>query len=207
MMIEENIATLNIPTEEKIMRAATRVFTRRGYDGTTTRDIAEVAGINVATLHYYHRKKEDLFRQVAETSMREFVQIHTEIFSHPLPLREKIYAFVDRYTEMFEHRPHLALFCVLESERTPESFHELVDFHAPHRVLTKQLEGLYASGEIRKISPQQFLNALVGMTIYPFITKGTILTVNEMDEAGFSQMLQAHKRMVPEMIINYVFVK
>jgi AcrR family transcriptional regulator len=48
-------------TEEQIKEAARRVFTRKGYAATRTRDIAEESGHNLALLNYYFRSKEKLF--------------------------------------------------------------------------------------------------------------------------------------------------
>lgn len=53
----------DLSTEEKILKAATKVFTEKGYAGTRTRDIAEEAGINLALLNYYFRSKEKLLKK------------------------------------------------------------------------------------------------------------------------------------------------
>ena len=53
-----------VTTEDKILSAASKVFTEKGFAGTRTRDIAEEAGINLALLNYYFRSKEKLFQQV-----------------------------------------------------------------------------------------------------------------------------------------------
>src|SRR5690349_7625597 len=53
-------------TEEKIKEAARKVFLRKGYSATRTRDIAEESGINLALLNYYFRSKEKLFHIVME---------------------------------------------------------------------------------------------------------------------------------------------
>ena len=47
-------------TEEKIMRAAEKLFTETGYKETTTRMIAKAAGIAVGTLFNYFPSKETL---------------------------------------------------------------------------------------------------------------------------------------------------
>lgn len=49
-----------LTTEEKIKQAATKVFMEKGFDGTTTRDIATEANINLALLNYYFRNKQKL---------------------------------------------------------------------------------------------------------------------------------------------------
>jgi AcrR family transcriptional regulator len=46
--------------EGRIMIAALRLFTRRGFQAVGIRDIAQEAGISTATLYHYMRTKEDL---------------------------------------------------------------------------------------------------------------------------------------------------
>lgn len=45
----------------KIERAALRLFTRKGFHGTTVREIAEKAGVSMGKLYSYHDTKEDIF--------------------------------------------------------------------------------------------------------------------------------------------------
>ena len=200
-----DLTTAEMTTEEKIHHAAIEVFTRKGYAGAKTREIAEAAGINVATLHYYHRTKDKLFALVARESMAEFLSIQREVFVLDLDLKKKVHLFVDRYTEMFRARPHLAMFCLAETERNPEAFREVVDFSVASAVMDEQLKDLADRGEIRPISTQNFINALVGMTIYPFLTRGTITRVAGLDVAAFNDMLEEQKVMVPGMIIGYLY--
>ena len=50
--------SVDISTEDKIKQAALKLFTKKGYAATRTRDISEAAGINLALLNYYFRSKE-----------------------------------------------------------------------------------------------------------------------------------------------------
>lgn len=56
-------------TEVRIVEAAVQLFSRRGYKGTSTRDIAHLAGVNEATLFRYFGRKADLFRAAAESRL------------------------------------------------------------------------------------------------------------------------------------------
>lgn len=47
--------------QEAILDAAELVFAEHGYDGASTRAIAERAGVNQALIHYHFRTKEQLF--------------------------------------------------------------------------------------------------------------------------------------------------
>jgi hypothetical protein len=46
---------------------------------------------------------------------------------------------------------------------------------------------------------------MVGMTIYPFLTRGTIMSAIGMQEEEFSEMLKVQQQMIPEMIIGYLY--
>ena len=62
-------------TEQKILHAAKKVFHQKGYEGARMQDIADEAGINKALLHYYFRKKENLFDRVFQETLQSFVSL------------------------------------------------------------------------------------------------------------------------------------
>ena len=51
---------------ERILGAAEQVFARAGFNGATMAEIAELAGLPKANLHYYFGSKEDLYRAVLD---------------------------------------------------------------------------------------------------------------------------------------------
>jgi AcrR family transcriptional regulator len=58
-----------VVTEVRIVEAAVQLFSRQGYKGTSTREIAQLAGVNEATLFRYFARKADLFRAAAESRL------------------------------------------------------------------------------------------------------------------------------------------
>ena len=50
-------------TAERILRAAQEVFHEKGYEGATTREIADRAGVNLALIKRYHGSKLGLFKK------------------------------------------------------------------------------------------------------------------------------------------------
>ena len=54
-------------TRERILDAALDLFGERGLTGTTVRDIAARAKVNVAAISYHFGGKDELYRAVAET--------------------------------------------------------------------------------------------------------------------------------------------
>ncbi len=53
----------------RLVEAAVQLFSRQGFKGTSTRDIANLAGVNEATLFRYFAKKADLFWAAAESRL------------------------------------------------------------------------------------------------------------------------------------------
>ena len=51
-------------SRDRILAVATTLFARHGYDATSARQIADAAGLNVATVAYHMGSKADLYREV-----------------------------------------------------------------------------------------------------------------------------------------------
>jgi len=50
----------------RIERAALQLFTRKGFHGTSVREIAKKAGVSMGKLYIYYDKKEDIFIDLAQ---------------------------------------------------------------------------------------------------------------------------------------------
>lgn len=53
------------PAQQRLLDAATECFAARGFNGTTTRDIARTAGLSHAVLYVHHSSKEDALYAIA----------------------------------------------------------------------------------------------------------------------------------------------
>lgn len=56
-----------------LVQAAYQLIAEGGFERLRTRDIAARAGMNIATLHYYFARKEDLIRSVVEYLLQQFM--------------------------------------------------------------------------------------------------------------------------------------
>jgi len=57
-------------TMTRFLEAAESIFGRHGYEGTSVREIAARAGVNLGTLKHYWGSKRDLFRDLMERRLR-----------------------------------------------------------------------------------------------------------------------------------------
>ena len=54
-----------------LLDLAKDLFARRGYIGSSLRDLAEVAGVTAAAVYYHFAKKEDLLREIIFEGLQE----------------------------------------------------------------------------------------------------------------------------------------
>jgi AcrR family transcriptional regulator len=59
------------PTNDRVLQAALEIFAERGFKAATVRDICARAGVNVASVNYYFRSKEALYRESLVYSFKE----------------------------------------------------------------------------------------------------------------------------------------
>jgi len=78
---------LNQGTLGKFIRGAAELFSKCGYESTTTRDLATLLGMERATLYYHVKGKEDLLYAICKSSIEQLandVSAATEGIADPL---------------------------------------------------------------------------------------------------------------------------
>jgi AcrR family transcriptional regulator len=86
--------------QRHILEVAERLFATNGYEGTSVRDIAHEAGVNIAMISYYFGSKEKLLQSVFEMRV-QFIQVQLEsmLSNEQLSPLEKVYQFLDNFVE------------------------------------------------------------------------------------------------------------
>lgn len=59
-------------TKQRIMEAAINLFALKGFDGASIREIAKLANVNVASLNYHFKSKENLRQEMMDHMLNEF---------------------------------------------------------------------------------------------------------------------------------------
>jgi AcrR family transcriptional regulator len=77
-------------TDDRILAAARRIFTRDGYVGATTRSIAKEARVNEVTLFRKFGTKENIMRAVVDWTLDSGLQSIDSLFSPEADTHEKL---------------------------------------------------------------------------------------------------------------------
>ncbi|HTM64746.1 MAG TPA: TetR family transcriptional regulator [Flavipsychrobacter sp.] len=196
------MATKNVDksTEEKIITAARKVFTEKGYAATRTRDIAEVAGINLALLNYYFRSKEKLFDLIMMENLHQFMAVVKEIVNDQnTSLDKKLETIAANYIDLLTEQPNLPLFILTEMRHHPQKLVMNMDVKKTLQgsALMKQLAIAAKEGKGVAQHPLHLIMNLMGMIIFPFIASPILLAIGDINDNEFKQLMLKRKKLIP----------
>src|SRR5882672_9654920 len=182
--------------KEKIKDAARKVFTRKGFSATRTRDIAEEAGLNLALLNYYFRSKEKLFEIIMTEKMQKFLGgVASIINDDATTLEKKIELITNHYIDMLTQNPDLPIFVLSEIRNNSDHLVKTFQFgnFLQHSVFFKQLQVNRPD-----VNPLHFVINLLGTTIFPFVGKPIFMAVGNMNQNDFDAIIEERKKLIPK---------
>ena len=77
-------------SRSKILNASAQLFVKNGYDGTSVRQIAKEAGVNIAMISYYFKSKEGVLVDLISDTSRQLKEKTDHIQSLDLKPRERV---------------------------------------------------------------------------------------------------------------------
>ena len=96
----------DLNTEEKILQAAIELFPIKG--DITTREIAKLAGVNVAAINYHYKSKDNLMKAVEKHYSNMLYNIQNEIINDSaITLEDKLVIWVNSLMEFMFKWPAL----------------------------------------------------------------------------------------------------
>ncbi|MDP6398670.1 MAG: TetR/AcrR family transcriptional regulator [Arenicellales bacterium] len=98
---------------ERIIRAATLVFSRKGYDGARVEEIARKADLPKGNVLYYFKTKKDLYRIVIEQVLTLWLDALGDIAVDDSP-EEAIRQYVNRKLALSRHYPEASRLFAME---------------------------------------------------------------------------------------------
>ncbi|AYL98002.1 TetR/AcrR family transcriptional regulator [Mucilaginibacter celer] len=190
--------TAELSTEEKIKEAARMIFTKKGFLATTIRDIAAEAQINVASVNYYFRSKENLFAFIMDEAIKKlFDKIEPVLNNENTSLHQKIELCVGYYIDQVVQNPDFVFFMVNEvmggKTKLPMigNMKILINSH-----FAKQLKALHTNGDI-SYHPVHLIWNIFGMIVFPFLSRPHLLQENYFNSDQFLNMMQERKKLIP----------
>jgi TetR/AcrR family transcriptional repressor of nem operon len=82
------------PVREQLLEHASVLIRRRGYNGFSYRDLAELVGVKTSSIHYYFPSKDDLVLEVVRC-YRETATARIGAIDTTLPLAEQAQRYIE----------------------------------------------------------------------------------------------------------------
>lgn len=163
---------VRIPAEERrqqILELATVLFARQGYQGTTTRQIAQQVHVNEAIIFRHFPTKEELYWAVIENQIR--IRAGRERLEAKLAAggsdREILTAIAEELLSRDVTLSRLLLYTALENH---ELSHRFFRTHVAQylELLADFIRRGTAEGRFREVDPLLAARGFLGMLVYHF---------------------------------------
>jgi AcrR family transcriptional regulator len=163
-------------TKKRILAAAELVFSRDGFQGATTREIARQAGVNEVTLFRHFRTREELLRATLDQGCATFealVEQSDEVWKDRLP--EGLEHYVHEMYFVVRQREALVRAFVSEARTLPESIRSaLREFMEQRKArLVARLKKAQELGLVRKDVDLSAASDLIRDSIHSAILRHT----------------------------------
>ena len=158
--------------------------------------IADTAGINKAMLHYYFRRKDDLYASVFEHTMQRFMASFGASLKEAPTFRKTLRAFIEGYVSFVQQNEHVMRLMVTENlaggTRVAEHVqHMKMKDGAPPQVMVERIRAAVEDGDIRSVNPDHTLLSIVSMCIFFFAMRPTVEFLHP-DAADWDAFVSEH---------------
>jgi len=170
--------------KQQILDVASSLFARKGFQGTTTREIAERARVNEAILFRHFPSKEGLYWAVIDdrctrSHRRENLQASLDLQASDFEIFRVIAEDILRRTKEDKARTRLLLFSGLENHRLARRFFRTY-VSRYYQMLATHIERRIEQGVFRRVDPILAARSFMGMIFYHIM-------VQELFGGGFYQ--------------------
>ena len=199
----------------KIMEAAEELFAEKGFSGTSVRDIADAADVNVAMISYYFGSKEkmleSLFTYRSEGTIMKLESMFNNTALSPM---EKVNQMIDYYIDKFLNQQ--CFHKIMMREQVANHRHVISGviqhYKKRNQAIIKQLihEGQKSGDFVKQVDIPLLMTTLVGTVSHLVTTQHFYKELNNlqaMPEEQFQKLirkkLSAHIKFLFKAILTH----
>ncbi|MCQ2279454.1 MAG: TetR/AcrR family transcriptional regulator [Bacteroidales bacterium] len=195
--------------EQQILQAAEELFLDKGYDATSTTDIAKRVGCNQALVHYYYRTKENLFEQIFMKKTQLLLSYINPDNQPNWEFEPALLHFIDSYFEMLSHHRRMPFFLIKELILNEDRRNmlrlqmlrnsEKLGYYAQWDKLVK---AEVAKGTIRPMETMDLTLDVISLIVFTFISLPLYSDLFQQNEEQLNAYLLRRKEEVTKLILN-----
>lgn len=163
----------SLSTRNKILETALKLFSKKGFLGATTKEIAKDAGIAEVTLFRHFPSKEKLFEDMINTY--SFLPILKGLIPEisKMPYEKALVVIAKRFLDTLDTRKEMIQIMHSEVRRYPEKIHKIYHGFIDEtiRTLASYFNEMYQKGILREFDIESGARAFLGMFFSYFNAK------------------------------------
>ncbi|MBP1723388.1 MAG: TetR family transcriptional regulator [Deltaproteobacteria bacterium] len=155
----------NGSARQRLLAAATDLFTQRGYAATTVREIVGAAGVTKPVLYYYFRNKEGIYLELMRQAFARLDELIAASAGDQGSATQKLLCLCDRTYILFMENVKLArvMYSIYYGPHQGAPFFDFDSYHLKFQEAVRELiqEGI-RKGEFRRGNPEDMTWAILG---------------------------------------------
>jgi len=148
-----------------ILRHAARVFSEKGYEGASIRDISRASGVSLSGLYYYFESKQKLLYLIQINTFTSILKRLERRLVAAVAPEERLRALVSNHIDYFLRHPAEMKVLAHEDEALEDPYRrEVAEIKRRYYELARGIfEALRKTGHMRRVNPRVAVLSLFGM--------------------------------------------
>lgn len=113
---------MTVESRQKLLDVAIRLFAEKGFDGTSVKDLADAADVNVSLISYYFGNKEGLYKTCIKETAQGRLAVAERILQEPNSKEEfrvRLRMAIEEMMTFYSENPNMCT--IVHREATMES--------------------------------------------------------------------------------------
>lgn len=151
-------------SKEAILAEAKKLFSLKGYRGTTLQDLTSSFGVSRPSIYYYYKSKMEILSELHSRGFNEANNSFDDILSTNLPIKEKFKKILEAHTRNLANDTELHKIFYLDEMEMPAKLRK--EIRNRRRGYTDRIIEVYEQGVnegiFKKIDPKMAVYLLLG---------------------------------------------
>lgn len=161
-------------TKIKIFQVAAKLFSEKGYNGVSMREISEKSKVSKPTIYYYFGSKEGIFKELLEVGLKYGTEKSLRIIETDIPVKGKLIKLMqNRFRLSLEHpefsKFFLAAFITSETIPFVNNYKKHIATH--QKLLIDLIKEGVTTGEFGAGANPELATEIIGAVISHFIRR------------------------------------
>ncbi len=148
-----------------ILRHATRVFSEKGYEGASIRDISRATGVSLSGLYYYFESKQKLLYLIQIHAFKSILKRLERRLAGVANPEERLRILVTNHVEYFLRHPMEMKVLAREEEFLEDPYRrEVAEIKRRYYEMARRMfDEMRRTGRVRRVNPRVAVLSLFGM--------------------------------------------